>query len=126
MPGHDSLPKTMLAARLHGTGFENLRVDQIPVPEPNDNQLLVRVDAAGVCASNLKLMAQGAAHPFINGWDLARFPVQLGDEGCVTVMVAGRNVAHRFSVGQRYVIQPAVDVPPIRFRERYRNQAAGM
>jgi L-sorbose 1-phosphate reductase len=116
----------MLAARLHGTGFENLRVEQIPVPEPNDNQLLVRVDAAGVCASNLKLMAQGAAHPFINGWDLARFPVQLGDEGCVTVVKVGQNLRERFKVGTRYVIQPAVDHPPVSHRERYRDNAAGM
>ena len=40
------LPKTMLAVRLHGTGFENLRVEEIPVPQPSDDQLLVRVDAA--------------------------------------------------------------------------------
>ena len=116
----------MLAVRLHGTGFENLRVETIPVPEPNQDQLLVRVDAAGVCASNLKLIAQGSDHPFINGWDLTQFPIQLGDEGCVTVVAAGRNVANRFPVGKRYVIQPAVDVPPMRFRERYRNHAAGM
>ena len=115
-----------MAVRLHGAGFENLRVETIPVPEPNPDQLLVRVDAAGVCASNLKLIAQGSDHPFINGWDLTQFPIQLGDEGCVTVTAAGRNVAHRFPLGQRYVIQPAVDVPPIRFRERYRNHAAGM
>lgn len=120
------LPKTMLAVRLHGTGFENLRVEEIPVPLPSDDQLLVRVDAAGVCASNLKLIAQGSEHALVNGWDLARFPIQLGDEGCVTVVAAGRNVAGRFAIGQRYVVQPAVDVPPIRFRERYRNNAAGM
>jgi L-sorbose 1-phosphate reductase len=126
MPGNDSLPKTMLAARLHGTGFENLRVEQVPVPEPNDNQLLVRVDAAGVCASNLKLMAQGSAHPFINGWDLAKFPAQLGDEGCVTVVKVGQNLRGRFEAGSRYVIQPAVDHPPLSHRERFRDNAAGM
>lgn len=120
------LPKTMMAVQLHGAGFENLRVETIPIPEPNQDQLLVRVDAAGVCASNLKLIAQGSDHTFINGWDLAQFPIQLGDEGCVTVVAAGRNVANRFPVGKRYVIQPAVDVPPMRFRERYRNNAAGM
>jgi NADPH:quinone reductase-like Zn-dependent oxidoreductase len=74
------IPKTMLAVRLHGAGFEHLRVEEIPVPQPGDDQLLVRVDAAGVCASNLKLIAQGSDHTFINGWDLARFPIQLGDE----------------------------------------------
>jgi len=122
----ETVPKTMLAARLHGRGIENLRVDVVAVPQPNDNQLLVRVDAAGVCASNLKLISQGADHPFINGWDLARFPIQLGDEGSVTVAVVGNSLRDRFTVGQRYVIQPAVDHSPIFHRDRYRNGAAGM
>jgi len=116
----------MQAVRLHGIGFENVRVETVPVPQPDPGQLLVRVDAAGVCASNLKLIAQGSAHTFLNGWDLARFPIQLGDEGCVTVVAAGRDVADRFPLGRRYVIQPAVDVAPIGFRERYRDGAAGM
>ena len=64
-----NLPKTMLAVRLHGVGFENLKVEQVPVPVPNDDQLLARVDAAGVCASNLKILAQGNEHTFINGID---------------------------------------------------------
>jgi threonine dehydrogenase-like Zn-dependent dehydrogenase len=121
-----SIPKTMLAVRLHGVGFENLKVEEVPVPSPNDNQLLARVDAAGVCASNLKLMAQGSDHTFINGWDLAKYPIQLGDEGCITIVAAGKNLRRKFSVGKRYCIQPAVDHPPINHRNRYRNNAKGM
>jgi L-sorbose 1-phosphate reductase len=121
-----TFPKTMLAARLHGRGIENLRLDTVPIPQPNDNELLVRVVAAGVCASNLKLISQGADHSFINGWDLTRFPIQLGDEGCVTVAAVGKRLRERFTVGQRYVIQPAVDHPPICHRDRYHNGAAGM
>ena len=120
------LPETMQAVRLHGVGFENLRVETVPVPRPNDNQLLARVDAAGVCASNLKIIAQGSEHTFINGVDLKRFPAQLGDEGCITVVAAGRNLRDRFPVGKRYCIQPAVDHPPIGHRERYRNGGLGM
>lgn len=116
----------MLAARLHGKGSENLRLEQVPVPQPGDDQLLVRVEAAGVCASNLKLISQGADHPFINGWDLARFPIQLGDEGSVIAAAVGKNLRGRFTVGQRYVVQPAVDHPPIFHRDRYRNGAVGM
>jgi len=32
----------MRAVRLHGAGFENISVDTVPVPQPNDNQALVR------------------------------------------------------------------------------------
>ena len=120
------LPATITSVRLHGAGFDQLRVDHIPLPRPNAHQLLARVDAAGVCASNLKLIAQGSDHTFLNGWDLAQNPIQLGDEGCVTVVEAGDQVAERFPVGGRYVIQPAVDVAPINHRERYRNRGAGM
>jgi threonine dehydrogenase-like Zn-dependent dehydrogenase len=120
------LPETITSVRLHGAGFDQLKVDRIPLPRPNEHQLLARVDAAGVCASNLKLIAQGSDHTFLNGWDLAQHPIQLGDEGCVTVVQAGSQVADRFPVGGRYVIQPAVDVAPINHRDRYRNSAAGM
>jgi threonine dehydrogenase-like Zn-dependent dehydrogenase len=121
-----TIPKTMTAVRLHGTGFENLKVEEVPVPQPNDNQLLARVDAAGVCASNLKIIAQGSDHTYINGIDLKQFPAQLGDEGCITVVAAGKNVRDRFPVGKRYCLQPAVDHPPINHRERFRNNGEGM
>lgn len=116
----------MLAVRLHGKGFDRISVDTIPVPEPNDNQALARVDAAGVCSSILKLVAQGSEHTFINGWDLDRFPIILGDEGSITIVKAGRNVARKYPVGKRFVIQPAVDSPPINYCERYANNAEGM
>ena len=121
-----NIPQTMQAVRLHGIGFENIKVEQIPVPRPNDNQLLARVAAAGVCASNLKIITQGSDHPFINGIDLKKYPAQLGDEGCITIVAAGKNVRDRFLVGRRYCIQPAVDHPPINHRERFRNHGEGM
>ncbi|MGI6086588.1 MAG: zinc-binding dehydrogenase [Kiritimatiellia bacterium] len=121
-----SIPETMLAVRLHGRGFESIKVETVPVPQPGPGQLLARVEAAGVCSSILKLLAQGEAHTFINGWDLAKFPVTLGDEGCVTIVKAGRDVADKYPVGRRYATQPAVDHPPINHRERYRNAAEGM
>lgn len=121
-----TIPKTMRAVRLHGRGFESISVDEVPVPEPNDNQLLARVDAAGVCSSILKLVAQGSEHTFINGWDMQRHPIILGDEGCLTIVKAGQNVATRYPLGKRYATQPAVNHPPINHRERYRNNGEGM
>ena len=116
----------MLAVRLHGKGFENIKLDTVPVPEPNDNQALARVDAAGVCTSLLKLVAQGSEHTFINGWDLAKFPVIMGDEGAITIVKAGKNVAGKYPVGRRFAAQPAVDSPPINFRERFNRAGEGM
>lgn len=121
-----SIPSSMQAVRLYGKGFENIRVEEIPVPEPNDNQALARVDAAGVCSSILKLVAQGSEHTFINGWDLSKFPIILGDEGSLTIVKSGKNAAKKYPAGKRFVAQPAVDSPPINFRERYARHAEGM
>jgi L-iditol 2-dehydrogenase len=48
----------MLAVRVHGPG--DLRVDRVPVPAPGPGDLLLRVLAAGVCATDRKLAARGA------------------------------------------------------------------
>jgi len=113
------VPETMRAVVLSGTGFENLAVREVPVPEAGPDQVLCRVDAAGVCTSILKVVAQGPKHTFLNGWDPARWPVILGDEGSVTVVRAGKNLCRWYKPGQRFAIQPAVDVGPINHRERY-------
>lgn len=121
-----SIPDTMRAVVLSGVGFENLSVREVPAPVPGPDQLLCRVDAAGVCTSILKLLAQGPRHAFINGWDIERFPIILGDEGSLTLVKAGANLAGRFDTGERFAIQPAVDIAPINHRERYADNAAGM
>ena len=121
-----NVPATMQAVIAKGSGFENLAVEEVPVPEISDDQLLARVDAAGVCTSIIKLIAQGPEHTFINGWDMKKWPVILGDEGAVTLVKIGKNLKDKYKLGQRFAIQPAVAVPPILHRERYKDNAAGM
>ena len=116
----------MRAVVLSGIGFENVACREVPVPRPGPDQLLCRVDAAGVCTSILKIMDQGANHTYFNGWDPAKFPVILGDEGSLTVVQAGANLAKHYKPGQRFGVQPSCDVPPVNHRERYRNNAIGM
>ena len=120
------MQKTMRALVLDGAGFDHLSVREVPVPRPGPDQLLTRVDAAGICTSLIKLVEQGPAHKQVYGWDLARHPLILGDEGTVTILEAGANLRERYLPGARYVIQPAVDHEPIIHRERYRNQARGV
>ncbi len=121
-----AIPQTMQALVASGSGFENLAVKQIPVPEVGPDQLLARVDAAGVCTSILKLIAQADKHPFINGWDMKKWPLILGDEGSVTLVKIGENLKDIYGIGQRYAIQPAVDVQPIIHRRRYNKDARDM
>jgi len=121
-----SVPETMQALVMRGKGLENLAVDDVPVPEPGPRQLLARVDAAGVCTSILKILSQGADHPYLNGWDAAKHPLILGDEGSLTLVKVGEELADRYRPGTRFGCQPAVDVAPINHRERYRHDAQGM
>jgi L-iditol 2-dehydrogenase len=126
MSNGSSLPGEMRALVLDGTGFEHLSVRKVPVPRPGPRQLLARVDAAGICTSIIKIVEQGPAHSQLYGWDVKRFPLILGDEGSVTIVEAGAELAGAFRVGQRCVVQPAVDSPPVNHRERYRGGGKGV
>jgi threonine dehydrogenase-like Zn-dependent dehydrogenase len=114
-----SVPETMQALIAKGSGFENLEIANVAVPQIGPDQLLARVDAAGVCTSILKLVTQGSEHTFIRGWNLQKWPVILGDEGAVTLVKIGDNLNNKYQTGQRYAIQPAVDCDPINHRQRY-------
>jgi threonine dehydrogenase-like Zn-dependent dehydrogenase len=119
-------PDEMRALVLDGTGFDHLQIREVPVPRPGPQQMLARVDAAGICTSNIKLVEQGPKHSLLYGWDLMRYPLILGDEGSVTLVEVGEELRGNYRPGERYVIQPAIDHPPINHRERYRDDAKGV
>ena len=120
------LPEKMRALVLEGAGWDHLAIRRIPVPRPNPRELLARVDCAGICTSLLKLIDQGPDHPLMYGRDLARYPAILGDEGSLTLVEIGAALTDRFSPGQRYVMQPAIDHAPINNLDLYRNQGHGI
>ncbi len=120
------IPPEMRALVLAGRGFENLNIQNIPVPKPTANQMLARVDAAGICTSLLKLIDQGSDHQLLGGWNIERWPIILGDEGTVTLVEVGDQLKKTFSPGQRFVVQPAIDTDPVNHRERYRDNAKGV
>ena len=128
MPDNNSLipPSEMRALVLDGVGFDHLQVRRVPTPRPGPNQLLARVDAAGICTSLIKLVEQGPAHSLVYGWDVTRWPLILGDEGAVTLVEVGEALRGQYRPGQRFAVQPAVDLAPINHRERYRDGARGV
>ncbi|MCJ7738015.1 MAG: hypothetical protein MUQ10_12015, partial [Anaerolineae bacterium] len=77
---HD-IPGEMRALVLDGVGLDHLQVRKVPTPRPGPRQLLARVDAAGICTSLIKLIAQGPDHRLVYGRDIAAHPLILGDEG---------------------------------------------
>ncbi len=115
------VPDKMKALLMSKVGFENLKLEEVEVPEPNENQILARVDACTICTSTLKLINQGSEHPYLRGWDIEKHPIILGDEGAITAVRIGRNLRGKFRVGEKLAIQPAVEHTPINHRERYRH-----
>ena len=59
---------------LYGAGMENLGQDDAPllraVPRPGPGELLVRVDACGICFSDIKIINLGGSHPRLQGRDM--------------------------------------------------------
>lgn len=87
----------MKAVRLHGVG--DIRVDDIPEPNgPGETEILVRVDAAGICGSDI--------HNFRTGMWIAKLPTVPGHEFCGTVVEAGASAA--LLPGQRVVADSRV------------------
>ena len=75
-------PATMRAARLHG--IRDLRVETLPVPAPGSGELLVRVEACGVCPTDVRKHAIG-----VNDGD---YPFNPGHEWVGRVEATGPDV----------------------------------
>ena len=112
--GDTALPEPNLGWNMYGTGLEGMGSDGSPepmeVPTPGPDQLLIRVDAVGLCFSDVKLIRLGNDHPKLYGRDLAVDPTRLGHEAAVTVIEVGSELASRFSKGDRLAIQPDIYV----------------
>lgn len=86
--------KMMTAAVLHAPG--DLSIEQVPVPLPEPDQVLVKVKAAGICGSDLdRVMKTGTYH----------FPTIPGHEFCGEVASVGTNVKN-CKTGDRVVVAP--------------------
>ncbi len=104
------LPAAHLQWELTGAGLESLSLQERPVPQPGPGELLVRVDACGICFSDIKILNLGENHPRLQGRDLAAEPVVMGHETAMTVLQAGAELGDRFQAGQRFLIQADVYV----------------
>jgi threonine dehydrogenase-like Zn-dependent dehydrogenase len=107
-------PDTALAWNVYGAGIDHIgrdgRPEWVAVPRPRADQLLIRVDAVGLCFSDVKLLRLGGDHPKLYGRDLAHDPTRLGHETSVTVLEVGDDLRARFSPGDRLAIQPDIYV----------------
>ena len=110
----EAIPERTLAWNVYGKDIERVGRDGAPewvdVPQPRRDQLLIRVDAVGLCFSDVKLIRLGGDHPKLYGRDLTVEPTRIGHETSVTVMRVGADLIDQFRPGQRLAIQPDIYV----------------
>src|SRR5579863_6844028 len=83
-----AIPKTMRAGVYRGKGI--VRVEEVPVPEVGDGEVLIKVAACGVCGTDIKKIFYGYVEP----------PQILGHELAGTVVAIGRGVT-KWKLGDR-------------------------
>lgn len=108
----EDLPQEILSWQLKGSGLESIgtkgRPDTVPFPRYTEDTLVARVDAVGLCFSDVKLISAGNTHPRIEGRDLAKNPTVPGHEVTMTIVGVGEKWRGKFQLGSRYIIQADV------------------
>lgn len=103
------LPKTMMAVMCHGV--RDYRLEEVAVPNPGPEELVIAVQDCGICASDIKcytgaplFWGDAARPPYVDG------PVIPGHEFVGTVAAMGQGAAerHHVSVGDRVVAEQIV------------------
>ncbi|WP_300406297.1 alcohol dehydrogenase catalytic domain-containing protein [Nocardioides sp.] len=106
------LPEGSWAWNVYGAGAENMGKDDqpelLPVPRPDADQMLVRIDSVGLCFSDVKILRAGGSHPKLYNRDLSQEPTRLGHEVSLTVIEVGDNLQDRYHAGQRLAVQPDI------------------
>jgi NADPH2:quinone reductase len=92
-----AIPETMKAAAIDRFGGpEVIHTRSLPVPKPNANEVLIRLDTAGI----------GVWDPYVRSGEVeistgeGGFPRVIGNDGAGTVVATGNRVT-RFRVGER-------------------------
>ncbi|MEZ3467020.1 MAG: alcohol dehydrogenase catalytic domain-containing protein [Schaedlerella sp.] len=70
------------------TGEKKIEVRKLPVPEINDDEVLVKVEGCGICGTDV--------HEY-KGDPFGYIPIQLGHEGTGTIVKLGKNVTADYS-----------------------------
>ncbi|KAJ8957602.1 hypothetical protein NQ314_006528 [Rhamnusium bicolor] len=64
-----------------------MRLEQRPIPVPNDDQVLLKMEVVGICGSDVHYLVHGKIGPFV-----VEKPMVIGHEASGTVVQVGKNV----------------------------------
>ncbi len=110
------MDKTMQAVVTHGP--KDYRVETVPVPVPAREEILIEVDAVGICASDMKCWLGGALFWGANGsGGYVEAPVIAGHEYSGRVVALGDGAAdkHHVRLGDRIVAEQIVPCGECRY-----------
>ena len=94
------MDKDNLTAVLYGIG--DLRLEQRPIPEISDTEVLLEMDSVGICGSDVHYLTHGRIGDFV-----VTKPMIIGHEAAGIVAKVGKNVIN-LKVGDRVAIEPGV------------------
>lgn len=77
-------------------GIKQVKLEEVPVPECKENEVLIQVKACGICGSDIGRVMQGSGHVY---------PIILGHEFSGRVVKVGTNVKD-FKVNDRVTVAP--------------------
>ncbi|HLB90859.1 MAG TPA: zinc-dependent dehydrogenase [Terriglobales bacterium] len=99
-----AIPSTMLAAVYRGV--DDVRMEEVPVPEIGAGEILIRVHTCGICGTDLKKIATGShSAPRIFGHETSGIIARVG-EGVGKFSVGDRVVVfHHIPCGECYYCQ---------------------
>lgn len=87
----------MIAVRLYGK--EDIRIENVPVPEIQDDEMLLKVKAASICGTDVRMFQNGAKGI------TPESPIILGHEFSGVIERIGKRV-ERYRVGQSVTVAP--------------------
>ncbi|WP_404652059.1 alcohol dehydrogenase catalytic domain-containing protein [Raoultella terrigena] len=103
----------------HGQGMTSFGIHdgptEIAMPHPGPREVLARVDAFAICASDVKMISMGNDYPLFKGRDFSAEPAILGHELSLTVINPGCEMVDSWPVGTRFGVQPDVYLNNERF-----------
>lgn len=94
------MTKGMMKAALL-TGKESLHITEVPIPEISGNEMLLKVRAASICGTDVRMYQNGYKHVD------AEHPLILGHEFSGDIAVIGENIVS-YNVGQKVSVAPNI------------------
>lgn len=82
------------------TGIGKIAYTERPIPQPKDNEVLVKIEYVGICGSDMHYFETGKIGDYI-----VKPPFVLGHEPGGTIVKVGKNVTH-LKVGDKVALEP--------------------